>query len=199
MDEPQQPDPQPDVPIYEPPDQDRPASAMPTEQQLERELPTVPMLDSSARPAPAHDAYAALRIRAYRLYAASFVAAIIGGQVQSVAIAWQVYQKTQSALSLGWIGGIQVIPLFLLALPAGHLSDVVSRKKLLLTTQWLLALWGVLLAWLSYYHHDSRLFVPAMYGLVLINAITLTFARPARAALLPTLVPNALFNNAVAW
>jgi MFS family permease len=185
-------------PIYETPDDDRAASAAPTEQQLQRELPNVPALDDSPAPA-AHDPYAALRLRDYRLYALSFIAAVIGAQVQSVAIAWQVYQKTNSALSLGWIGGIQVIPLFLLALPAGHLSDIVSRKKLLLATQWMLAAWGVLLAFLSYYHHDSSLFVPAMYGIVLINAITLTFARPARAALLPQLVPGPAFNNAVAW
>src|SRR5579862_4952460 len=127
-----QPPPQPPQPIaYETPDELRPASAMPTEQQLETEAPTIAPLDAN----PPHDPYAALRLGGYRLYAGSYVLAVIGGQVQSVAIAWQIYQKTHSALSLGWVGGIQVIPLFLLSLPAGHLIDNMSRKRLLIFTQ----------------------------------------------------------------
>jgi hypothetical protein len=133
----QQP-PQHQEPVYEPPDDERPASASPTEAQLNFETPTVAALDQSPPPLP-HDPYAALRLGIYRLYVSSYALAIIGGQVQSVAVAWQIYQKTQSALSLGWVGGIQVIPLFLLALPAGHVADTVSRKKLLIATQWLLA------------------------------------------------------------
>ncbi|MEO6437377.1 MAG: MFS transporter [Tepidisphaeraceae bacterium] len=190
--------PPPDQPIYEPPDADRPASAAPTEQQLAFETPTLAALDYSPPP-PEHDPYAALRLPIYRLYAVSFMLAIIGGQVQTVAVAWQIYQKTQSALSLGFIGGIQVIPLFLLALPAGHLSDTISRKRILLVTQWLLAFWGVALAWLTHYHSGWPMIVPAMYGLILLNAVTLTFARPARSALLPSLVPSAAFSNAVTW
>ena len=185
-------------PLYEPPDEQRPASAAPTEQQLEYETPSIARLDRSPAP-PHHDPYAALRSRVYLLYVASYALAIIGGQVQSVAIAWQIYQKTQSALSLGWVGGIQVIPLFVLALPAGHIADTVSRKKLLITTQWLLAMWGVILAALAYYGRAWPMLVPAMYGLILLNAVTLVFARPARQSLLPQLVPAHMFSNAVTW
>ena len=195
---PQQQPPHPQEPVYEPPDDDRPSSASPTEQQLEYETPSIPQLDRSPPPAE-HDPYAALRLRSYRLYVASYALAIIGGQVQSVALAWQIYQKTQSAMSLGWIGGIQVIPLFALALPAGHVADSVSRKKLLITTQWLLAGWGVLLAALAHYGRDWSGLVPAMYSVILLNAITLVFARPARASLLPQLVAPRFFSNAVTW
>ena len=38
-----------------------------------------------------------------------------------------------------------------------------------------------------------------MYAVVLLNAVTLTFGRPARSALLPQLVPEAVFSNAVTW
>ena len=183
---------------YETPDEQRAASASPTEQQLAYETPTIAALDGSPPPAE-HDPYAALRVSGYRYYASSYSLAVIGGQIQSVALAWEIYQKTGSALSLGWLGGIQVIPLFLLSLPAGHLVDTMSRKKLLIATQWLLALWGIALAYLSYYHHDARLLVPAMYGVVLLNAVTLTFARPARSAILPQLVAPAIFSNAVTW
>ena len=185
-------------PAYEPPDEARAASASPTERELAYETPSIKPLDYSPAP-PEHDPYAALRYNAYRLYAASFICAIIGGQVQSVALAWQIYQKTNSPLSLGYIGGIQVIPLFLLALPAGHLSDVISRKKILIVTQWLLAFWGLVFAYLAQFHFEAKWFVPAMYGGILLNAITLVFARPARSALLPQLVPANIFSNAVTW
>src|SRR5689334_5735119 len=127
--DPRNPPSQPPQPLaYETPDDMRAASATPTEQQLENEAPTIAALDAN----PPHDPYAALRLGGYRLYAGSYVLAVIGGQVQSVAIAWQIYQKTHSALSLGWVGGIQVIPLLLLSLPAGHLVDTMSRKRLLI-------------------------------------------------------------------
>jgi MFS family permease len=173
---------------YETPDEDRPASA-------EASLPTL-QYETQVR----HDPYAALRTREYRLFAASFVLAVVGGQIQSVALAWQVYQQTKSPMSLGWLGGIQVIPLFLLALPAGQLADVVSRRKLLLVTQVLLATCSLALAGLTTYLSASPTkLLPAMYGVLLLNAVTLTFARPARAALLPQLVPKEIFTNAVTW
>ena len=172
---------------YETPDEDRPASAEPS-------LPTL-QYETQLR----HDPYAALRTREYRLFAVSHVLAIVGGQIQSVALAWQVYQQTKSPMSLGFLGGIQVIPLLLLALPAGQLADVLSRRKLLLAAQLLLSLWGLTLAGLTLFLSDSPALLPAMYGVLLLNAVTLTFARPARAAYLPQLVPKDIFTNAVTW
>jgi MFS family permease len=184
-------------PLSAPPDDEHPATYA-TEQQIETEMPTVRALDQSPAP-PAHDPYAALRIGNYRLYTTSYSLAVVGGQVQNTALAWQIYNATGSKLSLGFIGGIQVIPLILLSLPAGHLSDTVSRKRLLMATQWLLALWGVVLAYLAYAFRSSPWLVNAMFGVILLNAVTLTFARPARASLLPTLVPSDVFANAVTW
>jgi MFS family permease len=185
-------------PLHEPPDEQRPASATPTESQLERETPTLKKLDYSPAP-PLHDPYAAVRLPAYRYYGASYALAVIGGQIQTVALAWQLTQTKHPELSLGFMGGIQVIPLFLLSLPAGHLSDIMNRKKLLIATQWMLAALGVVLAYVSYFHHGAGWFIASLYSLILVNAVTLTFARPARAALLPQIVPQHLFNNAVTW
>src|SRR5688500_11777022 len=80
---------------FEPADADRPASATPTEAQLERETPTIARLDRSPPP-PRHDPYAALRMPTYRYYAASYALAIVGGQMESVAVAWQIFDKTRS-------------------------------------------------------------------------------------------------------
>jgi MFS family permease len=60
-------------------------------------------------------------------------------------------------------------------------------------------LWGLALACLTKLYAGGAWLVPAMYGVLLLNAITLTFARPARSALLPQMVPKSIFSNAVTW
>ncbi len=137
--------------------------------------------------------------RTYWYYLASYALAVIGGQIQIVALSWRLAHTAHPALSLGFMGGIQVIPLFLLSLPAGHLSDIVSRKKLLICSQWLLAFWGIVFAYLSHFHPDASWTVPSLYAVILLNAVTLTFGRPARSAILPQIVPMSIFNNAVTW
>jgi MFS family permease len=52
-------------------------------------------------------------------------------QMLEVAIGWEVYTNHRSALDLGWIGLAEFIPMFVLALPAGHLADRVSRRLIL--------------------------------------------------------------------
>ena len=67
----------------------------------------------------------------YALYWVAIVATGLGGQMVVVAVGWQVYAIHQSALDLGLIGLAEFIPLPLLALPAGQLTDRVSRRLVL--------------------------------------------------------------------
>src|ERR1700748_997707 len=110
-------------PAYESPDEERPSSAAPTERQIENERPTVKTLDYSPAPA-AHDPYAAFRLRVYQNFIFSFMLATLGTQVMSVAIQWELAKATHKPLILGILGGVQALPIILLALPAGHVSDV---------------------------------------------------------------------------
>jgi MFS family permease len=179
---------------YELPDEDRPASATPTEAELERELPPVPA---------EHDPYAALRVPAYRFYAASYSLAVIGGQIQLSAVDWELYNRTGSKLMLGFLGLAQFIPIALLSLPAGQLADIFNRKKILLVTQLGLALWGFVMAGLSVFATHApwfnAIFPFAVLSVLFLNGVTVTFARPARAAILPNIVPKGIFSNAVTW
>ena len=56
--------------------------------------------------------------------------------MQSVIVGWQIYELTHDALSLGLIGMSEVIPFFCVALFAGHVADIVNRKKLSLPATW---------------------------------------------------------------
>lgn len=181
-------------PSYELPDENRPTSAAPTEPQLEHEIPTAVAVE--------HDPYAALRIRLYRFYVLSYCVAVIGGQIQSAAIDWELYQRTNSALMLGMLGAVQFLPIALLSLPAGQVADIYDRRKILIIGQLLLAIWGVGMAadsyWLGRSGHDIIFTVVAL-SILTCNSVTLAFARPCRASILPHIVPTKLFSNAVTW
>ena len=142
-----------------------------------------------------HDAYAAFRHRNYRLYIGGWFIAMIGTRVQSVAIAWEIYQRTGQALSLGIVGLIQALPVMLLALPAGYLADIFNRRRLVMLSLLGMTVTSLALAALSF----SKGSVSLMYIFLFLDATAVTLGRPARTALVPQLLPNKDFPNAVTW
>jgi MFS family permease len=87
-----------------------------------------------------------LQHRDYFLLWLSIIASGFGTQMAAVAIGWQVYSIHRSALDLGLIGLAEFLPLLLLALPAGHLSDRFSRKSIYaISTVLQMAVLGVLI------------------------------------------------------
>ncbi|MGA7952012.1 MAG: MFS transporter [Gloeobacterales cyanobacterium] len=141
------------------------------------------------------DPYAALRFRDYRLFAFGNLASIMGQQMLSVAIGWELYERTHSALSLGIVGLVQVLPVIFLALPAGHAADQFDRRMIVMMTQGVLALCSVGLAVISY----QQSLVILIYLCLFAIGIARAFNNPARAALLPQIVPKEIFSNAVTW
>ncbi len=142
-----------------------------------------------------HDPFAALRFPNYRLFFSGYVLAHTGYQMQNVAIGWELYERTGSALALGGVGLVQVIPVILLTLPAGHLADRLNRKHIVLWTQLMLALCSLGLAILSYTHGS----LPIIYTCLLLIGVARAFNQPASDALLPQLVPLSIFSNAATW
>src|SRR5262245_13646294 len=97
----------------------------------------------------AHDPYAALRHADYRYLLSGNLLASIGTEMQSVAVGWELYQRTDSAAALGLVGLVQFLPVFVLSLPAGQAADRYSRRTLLVSAQGLMACASVGLAVLS--------------------------------------------------
>ena len=176
----------------EPPDLQRPASATPTEQDLEQQMP-------GGSDAQGHDPYAALRIRGYWLYSAGWMAAVIGQQVQSVAVGWQIFQRSGSmrdgALALGLVGGVQALPVMLLALPAGQLADRFDRRRIIMCCTLGAALASLGLAMVS--HRGGH--VGLLYLFLGLGAAAVAVGWPARLASLPQIVPAESFSNAATW
>ncbi|NJL31689.1 MAG: MFS transporter [Phycisphaerales bacterium] len=142
-----------------------------------------------------HDPYAAFRHTGYRHYTVGWVLVVLFTQVQSVALQWEILQRTDSPMALGLVGLMQIIPALILILPAGHLADTYDRRRVMMvgmvgTTMTSLGL-GVM----------SILVAPlwSIYAVLFLDAVFLTIARPARSAMLPLLVPAENFANAVTW
>lgn len=149
-----------------------------------------------ARPTPLrHDPYAALRNADFRFYLIGWFIALIGTRMQSVAIAWEMYERTGEALSLGLVGLMQALPTMVLALPAGYLADRFNRPRLVMWSLGAMTLTSLGLATLS--HLQASIWL--MYLLLFLDATAVILGRPARTALLPQLVPKEVFPNAVAW
>ena len=142
-----------------------------------------------------HDPYEAFRVANFRAYMFGWFTSLIGTRIQSVAIGWEIYQRTGKALSLGLVGLVQALPNMLLALPAGYLADTFDRRKLVTYSLAGATVTSVSLAVLSYLQGNTYL----MYLLLLFDATALALGRPARSALLPQIVPRQVFPNAVMW
>src|SRR5215213_6540653 len=147
---------------------------------------------SSPPPDSVRDPYEAFRSQAYRLYTIGWFIAMIGTRIQSVAIAWEMYQRTHDALSLGLVGLAQALPTMLFAIPAGFLADRFDRPKLVMLSLIFMVLTSAGLAVLSYQHGNVQL----MYILLFLDAAAVIIGRPARVALMPQLVPPGVFPNA---
>ncbi len=139
--------------------------------------------------------YEVLRNRNVLLYLIGRFIASLGQQMLTVAVGWELYDRTHSALALGLVGLSNMVPMFLFTLPAGHLADNLNRKHILL---WMTGLLGLASAGLALV---SALQAPTfwIYICLILVGTARTFLWPASSAFLPQLVPRELFPRAVAW
>src|SRR5512134_2354493 len=97
-----------------------------------------------------HDPYAPLRYHDYRLLLTGRFISSFANEMLTFAIGWELWLRTRSAFALGMVGLVQVIPVILLSLPAGHVADQYNRRRIVIITELVLALCVMGLAWLSY-------------------------------------------------
>lgn len=158
----------------------------------------------SPSPAPKNDPFAAMRFANYRLFACGFVASATGLQMMGMGLAWEVYERAKAegffgadgaALALGFIGLARALPVVAMALPAGYVIDSFDRKKVLIVTQSAFALMAAVLAFASF----SVASLWTIFLLVTLAGCVRSFNGPTRSSLLPDLVPDHIFPNAVTW
>jgi MFS family permease len=146
-------------------------------------------------PVASHDAYAALRYRDFRLLEAGRFITTFGSEMLTFAVGWELWIRTNSALALGMVGLVQVVPILLLSLPAGHVADQYNRRRIVMITEIGLAFCSLGLAALSYYQGPLWLVYLCLLGIGLARA----FNDPASSTLLPETIPPELFSRAATW
>lgn len=143
----------------------------------------------------AHDPYAALRSPDFRRLVSGAFLTSLGSEMVSIAVGWELYERTHSAFALGLVGLAQVLPVLALSLHAGHAADRFDRKRIVLTTQLLLALGVLGLALLSYTHGALAL----VYACLALIGAARAYNGPASSTLVTQTVPPESFANAATW
>jgi len=138
--------------------------------------------------------WSALRNRNYALLFWGQLISAAGTQMQVVAVAWQVYLLTHSAIALGLIGLVQAIPRLIFSLVGGVFADVFDRRKMLLVIELVLASTSAVLALCTIFQVINILII---YLVVLVAASVSAFEFPTRQAMVPTLVPREQMADAL--
>lgn len=121
---------------------------------------------------------------------------VVSLEMQSVAVAWQVYDITKRPIDLGYVGLAQFLPGFVFFLLAGHAADAFDRRKLLMCCYGGFGLCSALLLVISWRAPQS---VHLIYAVLVLLGVFRSFNFPVSRAILPHLVPEEHFPNAVAW
>ena len=130
------------------------------------------------------------------LFQSARLCIVIATEMQGVAVGWQVYEITRRPLDLGLVGLAQFLPGIFLFLISGHAADRFDRRKLLVACYAGFAVCSAVLLWQA--TNGVHTVLPIYAALVLLGVVR-SFTGPTTRAILPQLVPEEHFPNAVAW
>ena len=134
--------------------------------------------------------------RPFKLFLCARAATFMAFQMLAVAVGWQIYELTGSAMYLGLVGLAQFMPMFLLTLVVGHVADRYDRRSIARICQAVEGLAAGVLALGSFSGWQSKW---SILIIIFIVGGGRAFEGPSLQALLPGLVPIKLFPRAAAW
>src|ERR1700737_1018362 len=132
----------------------------------------------------------------FSLYQLARFFIVAGLEMQSVAVGWQIYEITHRPLDLGLVGLAQFLPGILLFLVSGHAADRFNRRDVLTLCYAGSGLCAGLFLAISWHGTHSA---HPIYAVLLLLGVVRSFSGPAGQAILPQLVPEEHYPNAVAW
>ncbi|QIO49856.1 MFS transporter [Rhizobium leguminosarum bv. trifolii] len=145
---------------------------------------------------PTGDRFAAFRHSSYtRFFFARFLLSF-SQQIVSVAVGWQMYDQTGSAIYLGLIGLVQFLPSLLLILVTGSVADRYNRRAIAALCSLVSSLCTLALLVMTLMGSFTPL---PVFAVLLIFGIERAFMSPAVQSLAPNLVPEQALSNAIAW
>lgn len=143
--------------------------------------------------------YAALGIRDFRFFIMARLCATLAIQIQATIVGWQLYELTHDPLALGLIGLAEAVPAITVSLYAGHIADVVARKKIIIATVSLLLFCAFALLFFTL---EPGAFILnygsfPIYFIIFLSGIARGFLAPANFSFMPQLIPRQLYGNAI--
>jgi len=145
------------------------------------------------------NAFAVLEIADYRRLLISRLMVTVAVQVQAIAVGWQIYAITNNPLFLGFAGLAEAIPAIGVALYAGHVADVVDRKKIVLGSVGTLVVSLALLWACTVFLPSGWTLVTCLFAVIAVSGIARGFYAPAIFGTVSDIVPRQLMGNAAAW
>ncbi len=139
--------------------------------------------------------FASLRVPNYRRYFSGQVVSLTGNWMQTVAEMWLVVQLTGSGVSVGVTAGLQFLPILLFGAWGGLLADRVSKRRLLMITQSLMAIPALTLWALT---TSGSVEIWMVYALVFARGTVNAIDNPARQSFVIEMVGADRVVNAVA-
>ncbi len=136
-----------------------------------------------------------LRHRDFRLFWTGLVLSSVGSQFTQVAMAWQIYELTNSPLQIGLIGLARAVPQMIILLFGGLLADAMNRRKLMMVTQGSLFFVSGSLALITLSGHATPM---KLYGVTVFLALFSSLESPSRQAIVTNLVPAEDLSRALA-
>ncbi|MDO9002416.1 MAG: MFS transporter [Aquabacterium sp.] len=153
------------------------------------------MTTSTPPHTPVPGAFAPLRQPVFAVLWAATVLGNTGSFMRDVASSWMVTELTPSPAAVALIQTAATLPIFLLAIPAGVLSDILDKRRFLIFIQVMLALVSGSLLLLT---HTGQLTVEYLVALTFVGGIGAALMGPTWQSIVPELVPRADLKNAVA-
>ena len=144
---------------------------------------------------PAGGAFSPFRYAMFALIWSASVLGNTGSFIRDVASSWLITGLSDNPAAVALMQTAATLPVFLLALPAGVLSDIFDRRRLLIAIQILMASVSGALLILS---HNHWLTAEWLIGLTFVGGIGAALFGPAWQAIVPELVPRKEMKNAVA-
>jgi MFS family permease len=139
--------------------------------------------------------FAPLKIPVFAVLWGATVLGNVGSFMRDVASSWLVTDLSSNPSAVALMQTAATLPVFLLAIPAGVLSDILDRRRFLIFVQILLACVSGTLLLLS---QSGALTVEYLLALTFIGGIGGALMGPTWQSIVPELVPRADLRNAVA-
>jgi MFS family permease len=137
----------------------------------------------------------AIRIPFVRAFALGRSCAVLGAQVLSTSVGWELYERTGDPFALGLVGLVQLIPVLALFVAAGNAVDRYPRRRVAMLAHGLHAIAALGLAATATFHAPTS----SIYALLAVIGVARAFSAPAIRSLLPQVIAPAQFAHVNAW